>query len=325
MDSLLQIVLIIAILYVIVLIYQSLNKESFTIHNSVNLQNSTREDFGFSSDIDKPILNSKPHILKPMKRKSKQRKQTLNKVFKATQYNDAYRDLFSAINGICPVQKSLFNQHILPVTTMELDPNDPFVQKLVKHFMKETNRVISLLPESNGIKNDKTMQEHYENLGVNLNLYQETPPNAAMKLIKIKSVTLEKTDSEKRFIINLVLKKDLAFVEDQVDLTVNFIMPFDMFEIEESFNTKTLNKQPIVIENITVNGFYTNNIDFDVDCAQNENIDGDDNLCPYDKLQFNGVVSENDIMKEMNRVNRLHQVETQKFVNSLAYSNNLKF
>jgi len=317
METIIQIILIAAIIYTIYLIYKN-NKNEFIITDK------KKENFGYSTNIDQPILDSKPHILKPIKYKHKN-KHIVNKVFKETQYHDAYRDLFSAINVICPVQKSLFNQQILPVTSKHLSVDDPFARKLVKHFIKEINKIILHLPETNGIKKDAAMNEHYENLGVNLNLYQETPENASMKVIKIKAVTLETTDAEKRYVINIILKKDLIHVDDQADITINFILPLDLFDLEQSFDTSTIKKQPIVIENIVVNGFYTNNLDFDVDCAKNENINSDDNLCPYDQLQFNSVVSENDIIKEMNRVNRLHQMETQKFVNSLTYTNNIKF
>jgi hypothetical protein len=97
-------------------------------------------------------MRSKPKPIIPCKK--------LNKFFVESQFNDAYRDVLTAFNYICPDQKSIFNLQTLPVTTTVYNPKStnpypPFeFIKLVTQFINKLNAQIKELPENAEIINN---------------------------------------------------------------------------------------------------------------------------------------------------------------------------
>ncbi len=276
----------------------------------------------------------------------------LNKFYIESQFNDAYRDVLTAFNTICPDQKAFFNLQILPVTSTKYDlnssPAPPFeFFKLTTQFINKLNDVIKKLPESVEVVNtwnnylpltsqtskyvqDKGINKFYKEIGVDYNLYADTPPNAPVELITITSMTREYTQAQTKYIVTMVIKKILKSVSDQLKITVHFVTKNDPEEAVNMFGKhyeppQEINTlQQVAIEFIFVNGFYTNEFDMDYDCAQQpskkvSNIDGDDNYYSFDALASANLTSEGDIIREFNKKLREHEIEMNNFNINVPY------
>lgn len=275
----------------------------------------------------------------------------LNKFFIQTQFSDSYRDVLTVFNNICPDQKILFNLQSLPVTTTkyQLNRDTPFVFiRLVTQFINQVNKEIAKLPESYEIVNNynnympltsqlkkytenKGINKFYKDIGVDYNLYADTPPNAPIELIKIISATREYTDAETKYVITLVVKKILKSISDQLRITVNFVTKNNPLEGYDLFDgkppTETINStQQVAIEFIFVDGYYTDDFDVDYDCVGSDNgckktssIDWDNKYYSFDALGTNFMMSDYEIIKEFNKKNREHEIEMNNFNVNVPY------
>lgn len=275
----------------------------------------------------------------------------LNKFFIQTQFSDSYRDVLTVFNNICPDQKILFNLQSLPVTTTkyQLNRDTPFVFiKLVTQFINQVNKEIKKLPESYEIVNNfnnympltsqlkkytenKGINKFYKDIGVDYNLYADTPPNAPVELIKIISATREYTDAETKYVITLVIKKILKSITDQLKITVHFVTKNNPLEGYDLFSGKppaeTINStQQVAIEFIFVDGYYTDDFDVDYDCVGGDNgckkysnIDWDNKYYSFDALGTNFMMSDYEIIKEFNKKNREHEIEMNNFNINVPY------
>jgi hypothetical protein len=273
----------------------------------------------------------------------------LNKFFMQTQFSDSYRDVLTAFNSVCPNQKIIFNLQSLPVTTTKYDPKSkpPFeFVKLITQFINKLNAEIKKLPESYEIVNDynnylpltsqlkkytedKGINKFYKDIGVDYNLYADTPPNSPVELIKIISMTREYTEAETKYIITFVIKKILKSINDQLQITVHFVTKNDPLAAYNLFDgkppTESINtSQQVAIEFIFTDGFYTNDFNIDYDCAspcdkQVSNIDGDDKYYSFDALRTTNFISDHDIIKEYNKINRQHEIEMNNFNINVPY------
>lgn len=275
----------------------------------------------------------------------------LNKFFVQTQFSDSYRDVLTAFNYICPDQKILFNLQTLPVVTTnyQLTRDTPFVFiKLVTQFINKVNNEIKSLPESYEIVNNfnnympltsqlkkytenKGINKFYKDIGVDYNLYADTPPNAPIELIKIIKASREYTDAETKYVITFVIKKILKSVSDQLQITVHFVTKNDPLEGYNMFNgeppAQTINStQQVAIEFVFIDGYYTNDFDVDYDCMGTDNnckkfsnIDGDDKYYSFDALGTEFLTSDYEIIKQFNKKNREHEIEMNNFNINVPY------
>ena len=259
--------------------------------------------------------------------------------------------MLTVFNNICPDQKLLFNSQSLPVTTTkyQLNKNTPFIFfKLVEQFISQVNREIKSLDESYSIVNNfnnympmtsqlkkytenKGINKFYKDIGVDYNLYPDTPPNSPIELIKIISAQREFTEAETKYIITFVVKKILKSIDEQLQITVHFVTKNDPLEGYNLFDgtplTQSINStQQIAIEFIFVDGFYTNDFDVDYDCMGTDNkcksvsnIDGDDKYYSFDALGTNMLLSDYEIIKEFNKKNREHELEMNNFNINVPY------
>jgi hypothetical protein len=272
----------------------------------------------------------------------------LNKFFLSTQFNDSYRDVMTSINMICPDQKIIFNLQSLPVTTVMYDLQKelpPPVKKLVNQFIVKLNKSIATLPESIDILNtynnylpmtanlkkytqDKGINKFYKDIGVDYNLYADTPPNAPVSLVKIISARREFTEAETKYIVSIVVKKVLKSVSDQMKLTIHFVLKNDPLEGDNLFSKSISPKlsQQVAIEFIFTDGFYTNDYNVDYDCYGNgenskkiDNNDNDNNFFSFDALAKDTMLSDNEIITELNKKNREHEIEMANFNVNIPY------
>lgn len=327
----------------------SLNNNSMRINQNINLVNSlikkknvnNKKQVKFNKNI--PIEKNNKNI-----KKSPNTCKSLNNFFLETQFNDAYRDVMTAFNFICPDQKILFNLQALPVTSTIYDPNKkPPLQiiKLVNQFTSQLNKSILKLPEGSEILNtynnylpltsqlkkyteDKGIEQFYKDIGVDFNLYADTPNNSPVELIKIISMTRQYTEAETKYIISMVLKKILPSVTDQIKITVHFLYKNNLFEIDNLFGKNIKNKnnhQKIGIEFIFIDGFYTNDFNADYECYENGgdknkcNVDGDDEFYSFNALNDNNIMSDHDVITELNKKLREHELEMNNFNVNIPY------
>lgn len=292
----------------------------------------------------KPNRPSKP---RGQSRQSRQKCKELNKFFIESQFNDSYRDTLTAINIISPDQKIMFNIQSLPVTSVKYDGNKPIqIQKLVDQFIKKLNSSVNKLPESVSILNttnnylpataslhkyskDRGINKFYNDIGVDYNLYVDTPPNSMVELIQIISAQREFTEAETKYIISIVIKKEIESVTDQLKLTIHFIIKNDPLEGDNLF-MKTVNpqlSQQVAIEFIFIDGFYTNDFNVNYDCYENNAGNGninklkssDDNFYSFEELGKETIMSDHEVIKELNKKNKLHQLEMANFNVNIPY------
>jgi uncharacterized protein (DUF1499 family) len=316
--------------------YNKLSRDSSRIDQNIDIVNSLKKSKNRASKHKK----SKNNI--PCKK--------LNKFFIQSQWNDSYRDILTAFNIICPDQKSFFNLQVLPVTTTmyDIQANPPFeFIKLTTQFINKLNKIVKELPDSVEVVNDynnylpltsqtakyvqdKGINKFYKEIGVDYNLYADTPPNSPVELITISAMTREFTEAQTKYIVTMVIKKILKSVSDQLKITVHFVTKNDP---EESVNLFSKHYQPpdaintlqqVAIEYIFIDGFYTNEFDVDYDCANQptkkvSNIDGDDNYYSFDALASPNLMSEHDIITEFNKKLRQHELEMDNFNINVPY------
>ena len=275
----------------------------------------------------------------------------LNKFFVQTQFSDSYRDVLTAFNYICPDQKILFNLQTLPVVTTnyQLNRDAPFVFiKLVTQFINKVNKEIKSMPESYEIVNNfnnympltsqlkkytenKGINKFYKDIGVDYNLYADTPPNSPIELIKIIKASREYTDAETKYVITFVIKKILKSVSDQLQITVHFVTKNDPLEGYNLFDgeppAQAINStQQVAIEFVFIDGYFTNDFDVDYDCVGTDNnckkfsnIDGDDKYYSFDALGTEFLTSDYEVIKQFNKKNREHEIEMNNFNINVPY------
>ena len=271
----------------------------------------------------------------------------LNPYFINTQFNDAYRDIMTALNLICPNQKQLFNIQSLPVVTTLYDPNkEPPLEvfKLVIQFIKQLNIEIKNLPDSQEIINDynnylpltsqkteyvknKGINQFYNEIGVDFNLYADTPINAPVELIKILEVKQEFTEAETKYVISFVIKKILKSVEEQMKITVHFILQNNPLEGENLFARvqNTSFTRTAAVEYVFIDGYFTNKFDVNFECYGKDNnkintpYSDYGNYYNFTDLGKNSMMADNQIITELNKKYREHELEMDNMGVNIPY------
>ena len=271
----------------------------------------------------------------------------LNKFFVSTQFNDSYRDVLTALNMLCPDQKIVFNLQTLPVTTTVYDPKIApplIVIKLVGGIVNRLNKVLKDLPDSYEVINDynnylpmtsqlkkyvddRGINKFYKDIGVDYNLYPDTPKNSPVKLIAITEMKQEYTEAETKYIVSIVLQKIIKTVTDQMKITIHFVMKNDPLAGEGLFgNIDNVNDiKKVAIEFIFTDGYFTNDYNVDYQSYENNNAkiismtDGDDNFYSFEDLGKNSMISDSQIISQFNKKLREHELEMINFSKNIPY------
>jgi hypothetical protein len=305
-----------------------LNSNSNSNSNSISNHVDDLISIVFSKKINNP---KKSCVKSPIK-------SNLNIHFINNSYNDQYRDILTAINILSPEQKPIFNLQQLPVQSSNFDlhklPN--IVSFLINKFIINLNKIISNLPHSNDVINNynnflpnhnvdisnKGINKFYKDIGVDYNLYPNTPINSTISLIQILNVSTEKTQAEIKFITSFVVKKNLPSISDQMKLTVHFVSKLDPFEADNLFNNKSnheFSKQFIAIEYVFVDGFFSNlNINNSVE-SHNLNDNSNSDFYDFNSLKTSNLTSQLDIQKEFNKKIKEHQQENDNRTKNILY------
>jgi len=272
---------------------------------------------------------------------------TLNKNFVSTQFNDAYRDVMTAINVLCPDLKIIFNLQTLPVTTTLYDTNrrlPKVVIDLITDFITKLNDTLIKLPETSDIINDynnylpltaqlseytkdKGINKFYKDIGVDYNLYADIPKNSIVQLVSITQAKRDYTEAETRYIISIVVKKTIKSVSDQMKLTINFVIKNDTMEGDGTVPVPIKRGKKVAIEFIFIDGYYTNDYDVDYECISGTtgnqkkeiNNDGDDEYYPFNELGTSHLTSDHDIITAFNKKQREHEIQMNNFSENVPY------
>ena len=272
---------------------------------------------------------------------------TLNKNFVSTQFNDAYRDVMTAINVLCPDLKIIFNLQTLPVTTTLYDTNKRLpkvVIDLITDFITKLNDTLIKQPETSDIINDynnylpltaqlseytkdKGINKFYKDIGVDYNLYADIPKNSIVQLVSITQAKLDYTEAETRYIISIVVKKTIKSVSDQMKLTINFVIKNDTMEGDGSIPIPPKRGKKVAIEFVFIDGYYTNDYDVDYECISGSmgnknkevNNDGDDEYYPFNELGTSNLTSDHDIITSFNKKQREHELQMNNFSENVPY------
>lgn len=271
----------------------------------------------------------------------------LNKSFVSTQFNDAYRDVMTAINVLCPDLKIIFNLQTLPVTTTLYDTNKrlpKIVIDLITDFITKLNDTLIKLPETSDIINDynnylpltaqlseytkdKGINKFYKDIGVDYNLYADIPKNSIVQLVSITQAKRDYTEAETRYIISIVVKKTIKSVSDQMKLTINFVIKNDTMEGDGVIPVPPKRGKKVAIEFVFIDGYYTNDYDVDYECISGStgnqrkevNNDGDDEYYPFNELGTNHLTSDHDIITAYNKKQREHEIQMNNFSENVPY------
>jgi hypothetical protein len=293
-----------------------------------------------NNDID--MLNTLKN-----KKKSLNNNNKINKFFLSTQFNDSYRDVMTALNMLCPDQKIIFNLQTLPVTTTLYDPRIPpplIIVKLVGGILNRLNKILKDLPESYEVINDynnylpmtaqlkkyvddRGINKFYKDIGVDYNLYPDIPKNSPVKLIGITEMKQEYTEAETKYVVSIIIQKEIKTVTDQMKITINFVMKNDPLAGEGLFgNVNDVNDtRKVAIEFIFTDGYYTNDYNVDYDCYETKNTkkvsmtDGDDNFYSFDNLGKNNMIADSEIISQFNKKLREHEIEMNNFSKNVPY------
>jgi hypothetical protein len=272
---------------------------------------------------------------------------TLNKNFVSTQFNDAYRDVMTAINVLCPDLKIIFNLQTLPVTTTLYDTNKRLpkvVIDLITDFITKLNDTLIKLPETSDIINDynnylpltaqlseytkdKGINKFYKDIGIDYNLYADIPKNSIVQLVSITQAKRDYTEAETRYIISIIVKKIIKSVSDQMKLTINFVIKNDTMEGDGTVPIPPKRGKKVAIEFVFIDGYYTNDYDVDYECISGSkgnqrkevNNDGDDEYYPFNELGTSHLTSDHDIITAFNKKQREHELQMNNFSENVPY------
>jgi len=319
-------------------IFISDNDEIVKFNNNNNNNNNNKKFNNNLDDLISLIFSKNKIISKP---KPKFIKSCLNKNFINNSYNDQYRDLLTAINILAPEQKPIFNLQQLPVQSSKINinnlPNN--ISFMINKFIENLNKIISNLPQSNEVINNynnylpnhnvdlskKGINKFYKDIGVDYNLYPDTPKNSTVSLIQILNISTEKTEAEIKYITSFVIKKNLSSVSDQMKLTVHFVCKLDPFEADNLFNNNNFNnneelaKKYIALEYVFVDGFFSNlNINNSIE-SHNLNDNANSDFYDFNSLKTSNLTSQLDIQKEFNKKIKEHQQENDNRTKNILY------
>ena len=250
--------------------------------------------------------------------------------------------MLTLTSEFCSVDASSLNSQNLPVSSSNLNINNLSntpIPYLITKFISNLNSIIKSLPDTNepinnynnylpnhniDLKN-KGINKFYKDIGVDYNLYPDTPKNSTISLLHILSSSIEKTQAEIKYIISFVIKKDLSCVSDQMKLTTHFLYKLDPFDLETnnlfSSNNSHLSNKLITIEYVFVDGFFSNlNLNTSIQSINSpDNSSSNSNFYDFNSLKTSNLTSQLDIQTEFNKKIKLHQQENDNRTKNILY------
>lgn len=193
-------------------------------------------------------------------------KEKLNTNMLNIQWHNDYRDVQDAIHNLVADRRQRFNIANIPLVYSE--PETDEVKVLVKDFVYVLNdNIRSQVPNERTPNSgwdeavqDPNMESGWEQsqkaLGLPISLYEKPAPKAPVRLISIDYVQKYETDDEIKYAIVMVLQKEN--VADQMVIQVSFVQDKRPLNNENNFFINAKVDMKIVIEDVFIKGFLSN-------------------------------------------------------------------
>lgn len=194
------------------------------------------------------------------------KKEQVNPNFLYIQWHNDYRDVVTAINNLIPERKQFFNLPNIPVVYSEPEVGE--VKNLVKDFIEVINK--NLVEEVPSYRNpnsgwdeaitDPNVESGWDkvqkSLGLAPSLYDRPAGKAPVRLIAVKLVQKYETEDEIKYAIELVIQK--ASVDDQMVIKASFVQDKRPMRDENNFFYTRIIDLKVVIEDLYIIGFLSN-------------------------------------------------------------------
>lgn len=228
-------------------------------------------------------------------------KEVLNPNFVGIQFHNDYRDIIDAINNLVPEKRQRFNLANIPLAYSE--PNSNEVKNIIKDFLHVLNDNLKFqvptIRSANSGWDEKVVDKSVESgwskvqrsLGLADSIYKPPAPKSKVKLIAIQYVQKYETDDEIKYNINLVIQK--LNTEDQMVIKCSFVQDKRPMTDENNFFVSKNIDMKIIIEDIYVNGFLSNN-----GPDERKNIDNTEpKYFNYNNLEYNNMTDPRYVQK----------------------------
>lgn len=181
-------------------------------------------------------------------------------------YHQDYAHVISALNNLVPREKTFFNIANMPMTIDEcVDIRE--VKVMVNSFIDLMNTVINeeisnfrqpntgwdeQLPEYTGESGWEKVQKK---LGLAPSLYNKPNFKSKIRLIDLTDLKKYETDDEKKYLMNLIVQTDNSDI--QMSFKIGFVIDLRFEKNENNFFKKKDSILDIKIENVFINGYYS--------------------------------------------------------------------
>lgn len=267
----------------------------------------------------------------------------LNKYFIDIKYHKDYSHVLSALNNLVPRVKTYFNVANIPMIIGTPSASD--IKDLLDNFTILLNNTIdeqvTTFRQSNTGWDEQLPEPKYtsgwektqKTLGLIPSLYNEDFPKVHIKIIDIQNLKKYETDDEIKYVMDLIIQG--SNIEDQMSFKIGFTIDLRDLKNENNFNKLIPNIQDIKIEDLYINGFYSNNQHLINSFGENNmseeyqkydilnNFNDFDNFSPKNNLTEPKYIQKvlldkyNLRSKEMNQRNSLLDEEGKDYHNSL--------
>ncbi|ARF09425.1 hypothetical protein Indivirus_1_48 [Indivirus ILV1] len=193
-------------------------------------------------------------------------KEKLNHNLLDIQWHNDYRDVQDGIQNLVADRRQRFNLANIPLIYSE--PETDEVKVLVNDFIYVLNdNIRSRVPRERNPNSgwDEAVpdpniksgwEKSQESLGLPTSLYQNPAPKSIVRLISIEYVQKYETDDEIKYSVVMVLQKEN--VDDQMVVQASFVQDKRPLTDENNFFITTKVDMKIIIEDVYIKGFLSN-------------------------------------------------------------------
>ncbi len=298
---------ILLIFLVLILIIYYINKKKDNFHQDIRAKNKSKKNVDYLDDLMK-YANDNLSLYSD----------DYNMEFIEAQFHNDYRDTITAFNNIAPAQKQVFNISNMPVNFS--NPKHHEIKKLVNDFINElNNNITNDVPDYRNLATgwDEPLQDpqmkngwdkHMEQLGLPKSLYPDPAKKAKVKLLKIDHVEKYETEDEIKYSCFLFIKKNK--VEDIIIIKVSFVLDKRIINEDRLFFSERPTETKVILEEIFMLGYMTEK-------GVGRTNDFRDKFYNFNNLDKEGIIKDEEIIKQLNKKLAERHKETQRFDDTL--------
>jgi len=252
-------------MYVIFIINRNTIKD-FRLYSNIYVDDEQIDENNDYSSSNNTKLQEEPHNDVNNNNNNNHNNNKLNINFINSQFHNDYRDVITVFNNLVPSNKQVFNIENIPLDYSEPDMNE--IKGIVRSFIARVNNSLENLSSiernpSTGWDEplvDKSIksgwEKHYEKLGVPTSLYRDPIGIQKVKTVAVKRIQKYEINNEAKYSCIIVLQKLSA--RDQLVIKVSFVIDKSVLSNENGYLEKDEIDLPVVIEEIFIEGFLSN-------------------------------------------------------------------